>query len=236
MSDRISGTLQVSSKVVLNSDRGPIEVIVFPLQAGVGWEMMVARSVEALQAYDGKKVTLDGTLHGNLLASARLDETTQLQEGTYRGRLQAANGAAINFDLRLEAATQVVSSDFFRNGNYMGSMRARMRESGSTLLATDPRFIFDWTDDSAVGGRLELTQRGGGVLHVACVIPEAMPTLYEGDLVFDSPYFRVINIEVDKLQGAPWPPEYATGDIPQGNQPSDLGDLSVSLASLFQKA
>lgn len=236
MSDRISGTLNVNSKVVLDSERGPIDVIVFPLQAGLGWEMMVAQSIEALRAFHGKTVTLEGTLHGHLLASARLEETTQLKDGTYRGRLQSANGAAISIDIRLEAATQVVSSDFFRNGDYMGSMRARMRESGSTLLATDPRFIFDCTEESAVGGRLELTQRGGGVLHVACVIPEAMPTLYEGDVVFDSPYFRVINIEVDKLQGAPWPPDYATGDIPSGHQPADLGDLSISLTSLFQKA
>jgi len=69
------------------------------------------------------------------------------------------------------------------------------------------------------------------VLPVACVIPEAMPTLYEGDVVFDSPYFRVINIEVDKLQGAPWRPEYATGDIPHGHQPAELGDLNY-LASV----
>lgn len=235
MSDRISGTLQVDSKVVLNSEQGPIEVVVFPLQAAMGWEMMVTKSVEALRAHHGKPVTLEGTLHGQILASARLDENTQLQDGTYRGRLKSANGAAVGIDLRLEAATQVVSSDFFRNGNYMGSMRARMRQNGGSMVATDPRFIFDWTDDSAVGGRLELTQRGG-VLHVVCVIPEAMPTMYEGDVVFDSPYFRVINIEVDKLSGAPWPPEYATTDIPHGNQPADLGDLSISLSSLFQKA
>ncbi|HKO42394.1 MAG TPA: hypothetical protein VJU84_03840 [Pyrinomonadaceae bacterium] len=236
MSDIISGTLQVNSKVVLNSERGAIEVIVFPLQAAVGWEMMVARSVEALRAFHNKTVTLEGTLQGQLLTSARLQETTQLRDGTYRGRLESPTGTAINFDLRMEAATQVVSSDFFKNGNYLGSMRARMREIGSTLVATDPRFVFDSTEESAIGGRLELAQRGGGVLHVACVIPEAMPTLYEGDVVFDSPYFRVINIEVDKLQGAPWPPEYATGDIPKDHQPAELGDLSISLTSLFQKA
>jgi hypothetical protein len=154
MSDRISGTLNVNSKVVLNSERGPIDVIVFPLQAGLGWEMMVAQSVEALQAHHGKTVTLEGTLHGHLLTSARLENTTQLKDGTYRGRLQSANGAAVSIDIRMEAATQVVSSDFFRNGDYVGSMRARMRESGSTLLATDPRFIFDWTEESGVAGRL----------------------------------------------------------------------------------
>jgi len=138
ISDRISGTLNVNSKVVLNSERGPIDVIVFPLHAGLGWEMIVAQSIEALRAFHGKTVTLEGTLHGHLLASARLEETTQLKDGTYRGRLQSANGAAISIDIRLEAAMQVVNSDFFRNGDYMGSMRTRMRESGSTLVATDP--------------------------------------------------------------------------------------------------
>jgi hypothetical protein len=236
MSDRITGTLQVDSRVVLNSEQGAVEVVVFPLQAAVGWEAMVARSVEALRAYHGQRVTLEGTLHGQLLSSARLDQAGRFRDGTYRGRLQSAAGVALGFDLRLEAATQVMSADFFRGGNYFGSMRARMRESGGGLVATDPRFIFDWTDESAVGGRMELSAGGGGVLRVACVVPEAMPTLYEGDAVFDSPYFRVINIEVDKLEGLPWPPEFSTGDIPTGHQPTDLGDLSISLASLFQKA
>lgn len=236
MSDRMSGTLQIDSRVVLNSERGAVEVVVFPLQAAVGWETMVARSVEALRQYHGQRVTLEGTLHGQLLASARLEQASQLRDGTYRGRLQSTAGEALGLDLRLETAAQVMSADFFRDGNYFGSMRARLRESGGGMVATDPRFIFDWTDESGVGGRLELSQGGAGVLHVACVIPEAMPTLYEGDAVFDSPYFRVINIEVDKLEGVPWPPEYSTGDIPAGNQPGDLGDLSISLASLFQKA
>ncbi|HYG82862.1 MAG TPA: hypothetical protein VD861_20870 [Pyrinomonadaceae bacterium] len=220
---------------MVNSERGAVEVVVFPLQAAVGWEVMVERSVEALRPYHGQRVTLEGTLHGQLLASARLDQAGQFRDGTYRGRLQSAAGVALSLDLRLEAATQVMSADFFRNGNYFGSMRARMRQNGGGLVATDPRFIFDWTDESAVGGRMELSP-GGGVVRVACVVPEAMPTLYEGDAVFDSPYFRVINIEVDKLEGLPWPPEYSTGDIPSGNQPADLGDLSISLSSLFQKA
>lgn len=236
MPDRISGTLQVDSRVVLNSEQGSVEVIVFPLEAGAGWEVMVARSVEALRPYHGRRVTLEGSLQGQLLASARLEQSARFKDGTYRGRLESATGDTLSIDLRLEGTTQVMSADFIRNGNYFGSMRARMRESGGGLVATDPRFIFDWTDESAVGGRMELSAPGGDVLRVACVVPEAMPTLYEGNAVFDSPFFRIINIEVDKLEGMPWPPEYSTGDIPTGHQPPDLGDLSISLSSLFQKA
>lgn len=237
MSDIITGTLQVDSRVVLNTADGAVEVLIFPLQAAVAWEVMVARTVEAFRQHNGQRVTLEGTLQGQILSSARLAEGRGLRDGSYRGRLESDGGAALGLELRLEGGQGVMSADLFRDGNYYCSMRARMRDGGGgALVATDPRFIFDWNSESAIGGRLELTPRGGSVVQVNCVVPEAMPTLYRGEAVFDSEYFRVINIEVDKLEGMPWPPEYSTGDIPQGNQPSDIGVLSVSLGSLFQKA
>lgn len=237
MSDRLTGTLQVDSRVVLNSSVGAVEVLIFPLQAAVGWDVMVQRTVEAFRQFNGQRVTLEGTLQGLILSAARIADDVGLKDGTYRGRLASDAGASLGLDLRLESGQGVMSADLFRDGSYYCSMRARLRDGGGgALIATDPRFIFDWDADSAIGGRMEITPRSGSVIQVNCVVPEAMPTLYSGEAVFDSPYYRVINIEVDKLEGMPWPPEYSTGDIPQGNQPTDLGQLSVSLAALFQKA
>jgi hypothetical protein len=161
---------------------------------------------------------------------------SQVRNGSYRGRLKAHTDTVLNIELRIEKDINVVSADFFRDGTYYGSLRGHLRALDDALVATDPRFIFDWQADSAIAGRLEIRLHSAEVLAVTCIVPDSMPTEYQGNAVFDSDYYRTINIEVDKLLGLPWPPEYSTRDIPADQQPADLENLTISVASVFRKA
>lgn len=236
MFDRLSGLLRVADKVTLDTGTEILEVIVLPLQASIAWEMIVERSVQALRPFDGQHVTLEGQLRGNILDSARLVQDEALRKGTYRGRLEAASGVALHVDVRLDTETMIVSADFFSEGNYYCSMRGLLQDFDGMMIAGNPRFIFDNQNVSSVGGRIEIGTGCNDALHVNCVIPEAIPAEYTGEVSFESEYFRVLNIEVDKLEGLPWPPEYALADIPPENQPSDIAVQDISLAALFKQA
>jgi hypothetical protein len=162
--------------------------------------------------------------------------TLLVKNGSYRGRLQAHTDTVLTFELRIEKDINVVSADFFRNSDYYGSLRGHLRQVDDALVATDPRFIFDWQTDSSIAGRLEIRSQSAEVLAVTCIVPDSMPTEYRGNAVFDSEYYRTINIEVDKLVGLPWPPEYSTRDIPIDQQPGALENLTISVASVFRRA
>jgi hypothetical protein len=103
-------------------------------------------------------------------------------------------------------------------------------------VALSPRFIFDWQTTSSVGGAMELSPQSQHVLRIACTLPEAISEEYSGELSFESELFRVLNIEVDKLDGLPWPPEFSTADIPTEHQPTDIERQDITLAGLFRKA
>jgi len=236
MSDKVSGTLQVGNQVLLNTGSATLEVIVFPLQTSMAWPQIVERSVQAFLPYHGQKVTLQGSLHGAILASAILDQTAGLRAGTFRGRIEAASGVILHIELRIDSELQVVSADFFRTGTYQCSMRARFREINGWWTAASPRYIFDADTDSSVGGHLEFLVLSPQLVQIKCIVPSAMPEEFVGELSLDSELFRVLNIEVDKLEGLPWPPEYSTSDIPIGEQPATLGTLNISLASILRRA
>ncbi len=236
MAERISGRLRVDDRVILASGDGEIEVIIFPLQASIGWEFIVQRSIEAFQRYNGQHVTLEGDMHGGLLVSARIAASHTPRDGMYQGRLESSTGVALHMELRVDVGTKLVSADFFRQGNYTGSMRARVNDSNDRWVAISPRFIFDQESQSAVHGALELEMISPDVFKIDCVLPEAVPDQYTGQVSFESEYFRILNIEVDKLEGTPWPPEYSTADIPAAHQPPGIEVKDVSLASLFRAA
>ncbi|MCB1811443.1 MAG: hypothetical protein KDK04_06940 [Candidatus Competibacteraceae bacterium] len=235
--DRISGLLSVTNEVTLLGDDGSTyNVIVFPLQAAIGWEMIVARSVEVFRNDHGLHVTLEGNLHGTTLASARRVSDVSARPGMFRGRVESASGTQLDVELRVEDASRVVSADFFRNGTFYCSMRARVATTQGVSVATSPRFIFDMQSESNIGGRLEYTARSAQVVEMTCIIPEAFPDEYRGELASVSDFYRILNIEVDKLDGLPWPPEYSTRDIPAGEQPADLAEQTIGLTALFRQS
>ncbi|MEM9596516.1 MAG: hypothetical protein AAGD06_19775 [Acidobacteriota bacterium] len=246
MATHVSGKLKVTDRVTIESQPRTLEVLVMPLQTAISFELMVERSVEALRAFDGEELTLVGDLHGSLLASARVVEGEEPcscepgagtpGDGTYRGRVESAGGDALEVDLRISRGSRVLSADFFRDSIYLASMRARLSEDGGVLRAESPRFIFDLDDASNVGGNLEVTPFGEQTVRVSCLLPSNLPETYRGEATFASESFRVLNIEVDKLDGLPWPPEYSTAHIPADRQPTDIGNRPVSLTSIFKDA
>ena len=215
MGERISGKLRVTDHVLLEVGDDTIFVLVQPLYAALGWGEMIRQSVETLRGLDGQEVTLEGDLMwGFLLVSAHVVQDLPPRDGTYRGLLEAADGNAVSIDLRFHSAELVASADFFRTGSYYASLRTKLAEAANGWTGTAPRVIFDWESTSSLGGSLVLRRRTANVIHVECVLPEAVPTTYTGDVSFESPYFRILNIEVDKLGGLPWPPQLSTADIP----------------------
>jgi hypothetical protein len=158
------------------------------------------------------------------------------RSGVYRGRLEADDGVELHIDLRLQFEEALASADFYRQGNYLASLRTKIVEAGGGWQGTAPRVIFDWQQASSLGGSLSLQPRPGDVIEVSCVLPEAVPTTYTGSLSFDSAFFRVLNIEVDKLTGMPWPPELSTSDVPSDRQPPGLEVQDLSIADLFRRA
>ncbi|CAB5162387.1 hypothetical protein D3OALGB2SA_5510 [Olavius algarvensis associated proteobacterium Delta 3] len=241
MADRKSGLLHVENRITLNTVSEVIEVITLPLQAGIGWEAITAQAVQHFSPYDGQCVTLEGDLHGGILASARIVTDCQepvfsIRNGTYHGRIESTTGEVLYVDLRMDGASEVISADFFRDGLYYASTRTRAQKEGESWIAPSPRFIFNTDTESEIGGHLEVTPSGAATLQVDCLVPEALPNQYTGEISFQSEHFRVLNIEVDKLDGMPWPPEYSTRDIPPNSQPSDLEEMDISLSSLFRQA
>jgi hypothetical protein len=235
MAEILTGVLSVSDSAILQTPQGDFEVIAYPLQMGVGWDSVVSRSLEALRPYHGQQVNLRCERHGQLLSSAEVLRASEMRNGTYSGRLESTSGGVLHVQIRIDRADRVLSADFFRAGAYFCSLRSRFTESATRLIATSPRVIFDTQDDSFVGGSLEIESSSGSSLRVQCVLPMALPEIYQGEATFDSPHFRTINVEVDKLDGMPWPPEFASIDIPTGEQPAALSLSSISLASIFER-
>lgn len=236
MAEILSGILSVSDSAVLQTSQGDFEVVAYPLLAGMGRDSIVTRSIEALRPYHGQRVNLRCERHGQLLSSAEVLSASEMRNGTYSGRLESASGGVLHVQVRIDRADRVLSVDFFRAGAYFCSLRSRFTETAARLAATSPRVIFDTEDDSVVGGSLEIESNGGASLRVQCVLPMALPEIYQGEATFDSPHFRTLNIEVDKLDGMPWPPEFAAIDIPTGHQPAELSLSNVSLSSIFESA
>lgn len=233
----LSGKLTVNSDVTLQrSDGRTFKIITAPFDSTLPREVMTERSVEAFRDSHGQLVSLQGTFHGNVFAEGQLLDTSASRPGTFKGIVESASGARLDVELRVEGASRVVSADFFRNGSLYCSMRARVSTNGGLSTATSPRFIFDTQNASQIGGRLEFSASSANVVNLVCVIPEAFPDEYRGDLALISDHYRVLNIEVDKLDGLPWPPNYSTRDIPADHQPAEIGDQQINLGTLFARA
>ena len=77
---------------------------------------------------------------------------------------------------------EVVSADFFEQGVYVVSMRARSRKDGDVITAISPRFIFNAQQDSSIGGALSIEPLTNQVARIVCSLPEALPQEYRGDI------------------------------------------------------
>lgn len=176
------------------------------------------------------------------------DITNSIKQGTYRGRLESTKNNVLKAELRLDRTTNTISADFsFTNTNsqeqnhqdtYYCSMRANLLQRDQTLAVINPQFIFDQQQDPRFAGYIELKVQKEPEIQIACLIPEAIPEKYSGVLSFESEFFRIINIEVDKLEGYPWPPEFSTDVIPEGEQPEDIRaqNLPISIKDIFHRA
>ena len=237
MSSRIQGTLRVGTRVTLDTDSGTVFVIVHPLFASIGWEEILRQSVETLRPWDDQEVTLEGDLLASwFMASARVvEDAVPPRAGSYRGRLESG-GTALDIELRVDPEGLIASADFFGQGNFRASLRTRLQKAGGDFESVAPRVIFEGDGASTLGGSLRLQPRGNGVFEVECVLPEAVPTQYSGSATFSSEHYRTLNIEVDKLQGMPWPQQLSTADIPDANQPSGIAQQDLSIQALFAKA
>ena len=237
MSDTIEGTLRIGNNVIVDTEHGPVLVIVHPIFVSLGWAEIVSQSVEALRQWNGLEVTLEGDLLLPwFLASARVVEDARPpQRGTYRGTLTGAGGT-LGVELRFDPENLIASADFTAGALYRASIRTRLLESAGRLEGVAPRVIFEGQDSSQLGGSLVLRPNGGNVLELECVLPEAVPTAYSGSVSFASEHLRDLQIEVDKLTGLPWPAVLSTSDIPADQQPADLPVQELSIESLFDKA
>ena len=237
MSEQIIGTLQVSHNVELERQNDTIEVIVTPLQAAISFEEIRRRSVQAFRHLDGMQVTLEGDRHGDVLASARIVQNIQPKAGVYHGRLVSAMGRSIIVDLRFDPGANLVSADFFLgNQRYFASLRTTLTHNHSTWEGASPRVIFDGESASNLGGSISLDVQSSDVINVTCLLPENTPTVYQGSTAFEVSDFRILNIEVDKLDGMPWPPSLSTADIPENHQLPNIEVQELSIEALFRKA
>ena len=237
MSNRITGTLRVSTRVILETAHGSVFVIVHPLFASIGWDEIIRQSVETLRFWDDQEVTLEGDLLASwFMASARVVENAlPPRAGSYRGRLESGSDS-LDIELRVDPEGLLASADFFQAGSYRASLRTRLQEATGEFEGIAPRVIFEGQDSSSLGGSLTLRPGAQGVFDVVCVLPEAIPTQYSGVATYTSEHFRTLNIEVDKLQGMPWPQELSTADIPASDQPPGISTQDLSIEALFVKA
>lgn len=236
MNTRVHGTLRVTDRVLLETPTGTFLVITSPPTTGTSWWDAIRHTADELRHLDGQQTTVEGFLWSWLLLHATVVGDEGPAAGSYRGRLDASTGGSLQADLRFQPEEGLASVDFFRDGNYLASARARMSRSGNRWTSSAPRLIFDWESRSAIGGSLEIRASSPNVLELECTLPEAAPTNYSGAVTFESEYFRILNIEVDKLSGMPWPPHLSTSHIPAGGQPSGLEVQDLSIEALFRKA
>lgn len=236
MSDTIQGTLRVNDRVILETASGSVFVIIHPLFVSIGWGEMINQSVAALQPWDGQSVTLEGDLLASwFLTSARVvEEAVCPRTGSYHGRVEGP--AALDAQLRIDLDALIASADFFSQGTFRASLRTRLRETMTGFEGIAPRVIFEGQQSSVLGGSLTLHPNGANGFSASCVLPESVPSQYDGNVTFASEFFRTLNIEVDKLQGLPWPAQLSTMDVPAGNQPSRLEPQALSIEALFAKS
>lgn len=232
----LTGVLKVNDRVTLTHDQGTIEVITLPLQTSIGWEAIVAQAVNTFKPWDGERVTLEGDLHGGLLVSARMFTPIELPAGRYVGSVESETGRRLRIEVRFEPDANVASADFFLSDEYIASLRAALSKVNGDFTGNAPRVIFDWEKVSHLGGSFLLRPQNNNTFQVECLLPEPTPLRYTGSVSFTSPYFRSLNIEVDKLDGLPWPPRLSTADIPLDQQLPGLETQELSVDALFKKA
>ncbi len=174
-----------------------------------------------------------------------------IEQGTYHGRLESIKGKSLKTELRLDLNNNTISADFFlpsaeppddnSQDVYDCSMRANLLQRNGGLVVMNPLFIFDKQQNAQSGGHIELEVQPAqeSKLKMTCLIPKTLPEEYTGDLTFVSAFFRVLNIEVDKLEeDYPWPPKFTTRDIPKCEQPKEIWEqnLSISIEDIFRRS
>lgn len=171
-----------------------------------------------------------------------LEPTPFIKRGTYRGLLISKN-KTLKVELRLDLENNTISADFFSDtdsqDNYYCSMRANLLQRDRTFAVINPpQFIFEQQQEAQFGGYLEIEIKKEQEIQLNCLIPEATSEQYSGVLAFESEFFRVLHIEVDKLKGYPWPPEYTTDLIPKDEQPQNIWaqNLQISIKDIFQRS
>ena len=175
----------------------------------------------------------------------RLLFNNKIKRGTYHGLLTSTRGKILEAELRLDLPINTVSADLFLKSdlqkntppdNYYCSMRGGLLIRQGKIIVLTPQFIFDNQENAQSGGHIELEIQCPQEIKITCLIPEAIPEEYNGNLKFASSNFRVLNIEIDKLKDYPDPPEFSTNMISHGNQPTEIRGKNISIEKIFQRA
>lgn len=156
--------------------------------------------------------------------------------GTYRGQVRGSQGASFDLDLRLDFEHELLSADFFRHGAIQLSVRGPLRADEEGCYSEPLRVFFVGGESSLLGGSLEFEALGEDAVSIWVTLPEPLPMDYQGSAVFSSDTFRVLDIEIDKLGGMPWPPEFSSAEIPPEDQPPDCPPRQLSLEELLRGA
>jgi len=154
-------------------------------------------------------------------------------DGLYHGRIKANNGDSVIVDLRFEQGNEVASGDIFSDGEYVGSFRSHIVKDLNKWTAASPRFIFDLQDESSIAGQLLIEALGHGAIKFSCTLPLHLPRDFSGTLSLESTKFRVLNIEVDKLTGMPWPPEFSRTSFPDDASIPETTMNEFNIRNLF---
>ena len=231
----LSGKIQVYDQVTIESGG---KTYLVEAKAGESEASTAStKTIDRFRSLHNQVVRLNGTIVGDALRDATLDsQSPMIPDGLYHGRIEATNGDALTVDLRFEQQSQVVSADFFASGTYVASIRCLVQLSGNKWTGNSPRFILDQQDASTIAGNVSIEITGSDAISFECMLPFSLPRTFSGTLSFESHSFRVLNIEVDKLSGMPWPPQFTRSSIPSGVEMPATAMNEFSIESLFAQS
>lgn len=227
----LTGKIQVFEQVTIECDGKTYQVHA----AGSGPEAASnAHTINVFRSLHNKTVRLAGDVTGDVIDGATLDgHTASVSDGLYHGRIESSSGDTLTVDLRLEQEQEVVSADFFSGGTYLASIRSHIQSNGGKWVGTNPRFIMDRDDASTLAGNISIEAISSDALTLECTLPFSLPRNFSGTVSFESEHFRVLNIEVDKLSGMPWPPQFTRSSIPDSVAMPATAVSEFSMETLF---
>lgn len=235
MESSLLGRIQVYEKVTIESKEKTYEVVANNADGNIA--LAVAQTIDRFRSFHNMVVRLQGTIIGDTLQNATLDnESITIADGLYHGRVKTNDGDALTVDLRLEQKKQVVSADFFSGGTYIASMRSHAQQNEGKWFGDNPRFILDQQDSSTIAGSVSIEIVSSEAIKFECTLPFRLPRSFSGTLAFETQNFRILNIEVDKLSGMPWPPNFARSSIPSGVEMPATSMTEFNMESLFAQS